>query len=104
MWDADLDRRVSRTKDRPITSGKLSQFDALVFLGGQLGTATLLLMTLDWYTVCLASSSMALVVTYPLMKRITYWPQLMLGKQLENKLGPVLPPLEGLKRHLRLKT
>ena len=79
MWDADLDRRVSRTKDRPITSGKLSQFDALVFLGGQLGTATLLLMTLDWYTVCLASSSMALVVTYPLMKRITYWPQLMLG-------------------------
>jgi len=79
MWDADLDRRVSRTKNRPITSGKLSQFDALVFLGGQLGTATLLLMTLDWYTVCLASSSMALVVTYPLMKRITYWPQLMLG-------------------------
>jgi len=79
MWDADLDRRVTRTKDRPITSGQLSQFDALVFLGGQLGAATLLLMTMDWYTVCLGASSMVLVVTYPLMKRVTYWPQLMLG-------------------------
>merc|ERR1719300_1657988 len=79
MWDADLDRRVTRTKDRPITSGQMSQFDALVFLGGQLGAATLLLTTMSWYTVCLGAASMALVVTYPLMKRVTYWPQLMLG-------------------------
>ena len=58
----------------------MSQFDALVFLGGQLGAATLLLTTMNWYTVCLGAASMALVVTYPLMKRVTYWPQLMLGK------------------------
>ena len=59
----------------------MSQFDALVFLGGQLGVASLLLMTMNWYTVCLGAASMVLVVTYPLMKRITYWPQLMLGNQ-----------------------
>jgi len=79
MWDADLDKRVARTRERPITSGQLSQFDALVFLGGQLGVATLLLLRFDWFTVCLGAASMSLVVTYPLMKRLTYWPQLMLG-------------------------
>lgn len=79
MWDRDIDAKVERTKERPLASGKISQFDALIFLSGQLGIGLLILQQLNWYSVVLGASSMGLVVTYPLMKRITYWPQLMLG-------------------------
>ena len=54
-------------------------FDALVFLSGQLGLGLLVLLQLNWYSVVLGASSMGLVVLYPLMKRFTYWPQLVLG-------------------------
>jgi 4-hydroxybenzoate polyprenyltransferase len=54
-------------------------FDALVFLAGQLGLGLLVLLQLNWYSVVLGASSMGLVVLYPLMKRFTYWPQLVLG-------------------------
>ena len=79
MWDKDIDSRVTRTRDRPITSGQLTMFDALVFLGGQLGLGLLILLQLNWYSVLLGASSMGLVVLYPVMKRFTYWPQLVLG-------------------------
>lgn len=79
MWDAKIDKMVERTRNRPITSGQLSKFDALVFLAGQLSIALLILLQFNWYTVLLGASSMVLVVTYPLMKRFTYWPQLVLG-------------------------
>nr|CAD7440922.1 unnamed protein product [Timema bartmani] len=79
MWDRDIDGKVSRTKDRPLVSGALSQFDALVFLAGQLGLGLLVLLQLNWYTVLLGASSLGLVIIYPLMKRVTYWPQLILG-------------------------
>lgn len=54
-------------------------FQALVFLGGQLSVALLILLQLNWYSVFLGASSLALVIVYPLMKRVTYWPQLILG-------------------------
>ena len=54
-------------------------FDALVFLTGQLGVGLLILLELNWYSVLLGASSMGLVVMYPLMKRVTYYPQLVLG-------------------------
>ena len=54
-------------------------FDALVFLSGQLGLGLLVLLQLNWYSVVLGASSMGLVILYPLMKRFTYWPQLVLG-------------------------
>lgn len=54
-------------------------FQALIFLGGQLSVALLVLLQLNWYSVFLGASSLVLVITYPLMKRITYWPQLILG-------------------------
>ena len=60
MWDADIDKKVERTKHRPITSGQLSKFDALVFLGGQLSTALLILLQFNWYTILLGASSMVL--------------------------------------------
>ena len=60
MWDAKIDKLVERTKDRPITSGDISKFDALVFLGGQLSIALLILLQFNWHTVLLGASSMGL--------------------------------------------
>ncbi|CAL4247638.1 unnamed protein product, partial [Meganyctiphanes norvegica] len=71
--------RVARTAGRPIASGSLSMFDAFVLLGAQLGVGALILLQLDIYSIMLGASSLGLVILYPLMKRITYWPQLMLG-------------------------
>ena len=79
MWDRNIDRQVERTRDRPITSGKVGMFDALVYLGGQLGLGLAILLQFNWYSVLLGAASMGLVVTYPLMKRFTYYPQFVLG-------------------------
>ncbi|CAL8348104.1 unnamed protein product [Lota lota] len=79
MWDKDFDRKVSRTASRPIAAGDVSQMQALVFLGGQLSLALGVLLCLNYYSIALGAASLSLVVTYPLMKRVTYWPQLVLG-------------------------
>lgn len=79
MWDKDFDKKVSRTAMRPIASGEISRFQALVFLGGQLTLALGVLLCLNYYSIALGAASLGLVVTYPLMKRITYWPQFVLG-------------------------
>lgn len=79
MWDRNIDKKVERTKYRPLATGELSMFDALVFTGGQLGLSTLILLQLNWYSIVLGASSVLLVTLYPAMKRITYWPQITLG-------------------------
>ncbi|MBN3278676.1 COQ2 protein, partial [Polyodon spathula] len=79
MWDKDFDKKVSRTASRPIAAGEITRFQALVFLGGQLSVALGVLLCLNYYSIALGAASLSLVVTYPLMKRITYWPQLVLG-------------------------
>ncbi|XP_041856347.1 4-hydroxybenzoate polyprenyltransferase, mitochondrial [Melanotaenia boesemani] len=79
MWDKDFDKQVARTASRPIASGEISRLQALVFLGGQLSLALGVLLCLNYYSIALGASSLCLVITYPLMKRITYWPQLVLG-------------------------
>jgi len=79
MWDRNIDSKVERTRERPITSGQVTMFDALVYLGGQLGLGLSILLQLNWYSVLLGTASMGLVVTYPLMKRFTYYPQFVLG-------------------------
>jgi len=79
MWDRNIDRQVERTRDRPITSGQVSMFDALVYLGAQLGVGLMILLQFNWYSVLLGAASMGLVITYPLMKRFTYYPQFVLG-------------------------
>ncbi|KAJ8415605.1 hypothetical protein AAFF_G00425850 [Aldrovandia affinis] len=79
MWDKDFDKKVARTASRPIASGEISQLQALTFLGVQLTSALAVLLCLNYYSIALGAASLSLVVSYPLMKRITYWPQLVLG-------------------------
>nr|XP_060635287.1 4-hydroxybenzoate polyprenyltransferase, mitochondrial [Anolis sagrei ordinatus] len=79
MWDRDYDKKVERTASRPLAAGEISSFHSLVFLGGQLSLALCVLLCLNYYSIALGAASLSLVVTYPLMKRITYWPQLFLG-------------------------
>ncbi|XP_068167540.1 4-hydroxybenzoate polyprenyltransferase, mitochondrial [Antennarius striatus] len=79
MWDKDFDKKVARTSSRPIASGEISRIQALFFLGGQLSLALGVLLCLNYYSIALGAASLSLVVTYPLMKRITYWPQFVLG-------------------------
>ncbi|XP_073397382.1 4-hydroxybenzoate polyprenyltransferase, mitochondrial isoform X2 [Dendrobates tinctorius] len=79
MWDKDFDKKVARTANRPIAAGDITRFQSLVFLGGQLSLALGVLLCLNNYSIALGAASLSLVLTYPLMKRITYWPQLVLG-------------------------
>lgn len=79
MWDRDLDRKVARTNGRPLASGELGTSQAMVFLGGQLGLGLCGLLTLNVECIKLGFAAMPLVVIYPLMKRFTDWPQLVLG-------------------------
>ncbi|XP_053673974.1 4-hydroxybenzoate polyprenyltransferase, mitochondrial [Anopheles nili] len=79
LWDRDIDAKVARTRNRPLVAGEITPFDALVFLSGQLGVGLLVLLQLNWYSILLGASSLGLVIIYPLMKRVTYWPQLILG-------------------------
>ena len=77
--DRDFDRQVARTAGRPIASGQVSVGQALAFLALQLGLGLLVLLQFNAYTVMLAAASLALVALYPFAKRVTYWPQLVLG-------------------------
>ncbi|KAL0808784.1 hypothetical protein ABMA28_012464 [Loxostege sticticalis] len=79
MWDKDVDRQVERTKNRPLVSGALSDKQAVAFLGAQLTLALGILLQLNCYSVLLGASSMLFVVTYPLAKRFTNYPQIFLG-------------------------
>ncbi|XP_039313160.1 4-hydroxybenzoate polyprenyltransferase, mitochondrial isoform X2 [Solenopsis invicta] len=79
MWDQDIDKMVARTKDRPLVTGQITPKQSLIFLAGQLSLGLLVLLQLNWYSIFLGASSLGLVIIYPLMKRVTYWPQLILG-------------------------
>jgi len=77
--DKNFDRKVERTKNRPIASGKVSVKLASVYALFLCGVAFLVLINFNYFTILMALISMPLSFTYPLMKRITYWPQLFLG-------------------------
>jgi len=77
--DENLDKKVERTKKRPIASGKVSIFEALIYIFFLCLIALFILLQFNQLTVILGISSMILAFTYPFMKRITYWPQLFLG-------------------------
>ena len=79
MWDRDFDKHVERTKNRPIASGAVTMPQAFAFLGAQLSCGLGVLLSLDQSCLMLGMASMPLVVAYPLMKRLTNWPQLVLG-------------------------
>ena len=77
--DRDLDKKVQRTKTRPITSGKISIVEAFIYIILLCLTALLILLQFNLLTIVLGMGSMVLAFAYPFMKRITYWPQLFLG-------------------------
>ena len=77
--DRKFDKKVFRTKNRPIASGKISISRAIVYSSILCLIALLVLVQFNNFTIVLALGSMPLAFTYPLMKRYTYWPQLFLG-------------------------
>jgi len=77
--DRDLDKKVKRTKKRPIASGKISVSQSLIYIIILCSIALLILLQFNLKTIILGLGSMFLAFSYPFMKRITYWPQLFLG-------------------------
>ncbi|MDX2222747.1 MAG: 4-hydroxybenzoate octaprenyltransferase [Rhodospirillaceae bacterium] len=77
--DRHIDAAVARTAARPLPAGQVTPFQAWVFLAAQLAAALVILLQFNWFAVGVGAASLALVATYPFMKRITYWPQAWLG-------------------------
>ncbi len=79
LTDRDFDRKVARTRNRPLASGRLGVREALLFIAAQSMVGLLVLLGLNWPAALVAIASIPLIVVYPFMKRITYWPQAFLG-------------------------
>ena len=77
--DRKFDKKVFRTKNRPIASGKITIFKGIIYALVLCLIAFFVLIQFNYLTIVLALGSMPLAFTYPLMKRFTYWPQLFLG-------------------------
>ena len=77
--DKDFDKRVKRTKIRPIASGLITVKKSLLYVMFLCALAFLILIQFNLLTIMIGMGSMALAFSYPFMKRITYWPQLFLG-------------------------
>lgn len=77
--DQRFDPYVARTQTRPLASGKVSSFEALILAGSLILMAFLLVLTMNWLTVQLAFIAVILAGIYPFMKRYTYLPQFFLG-------------------------
>src|SRR5579864_2137108 len=77
--DRDFDAKVARTRTRPLPSGAVSLRQAALFLILQLALGALVLACLDRLAILLGFLVLLLIGTYPLMKRVTYWPQFFLG-------------------------
>ena len=77
--DKEFDKKVERTKNRPLASNKVSIKLAIFYTLTLCALAFLVLINFNNLTIILALGSMPLAFTYPLMKRFTYWPQLFLG-------------------------
>ena len=77
--DIEIDKKVQRTKNRPLASGLISIKQAIVYSFILCGIAFLILIQFNKLTIALGFGSMILAFSYPYMKRITYWPQLFLG-------------------------
>jgi 4-hydroxybenzoate polyprenyltransferase len=79
LADRDIDAKVERTRHRPLASGQLSLRQAYTFLLLQLLVGLLVLLSLDPLTIAVGLASTPLILVYPFMKRITWWPQAFLG-------------------------
>ena len=79
IMDEEFDKKVERTKNRPIASGKVSKNLGIIYILILCLLAFLILINFNWFTIILALGSVPLAFSYPLIKRYTYWPQLFLG-------------------------
>ena len=77
--DKDFDKKVQRTKQRPLAADLIKVNQALFYVGLICALAFLILVQFNFLTIMLGLGSMILAFAYPFMKRITYWPQLFLG-------------------------
>lgn len=77
--DRDLDRRVARTRDRPIASGRVTRTGAAAFLLAQCLVGLAVVLSFDPLTIALSFASLLIVAAYPFAKRVTSWPQAVLG-------------------------
>ena len=79
LVDRDLDGRVERTRSRPIPSGQVSVKQAYAFMLLQMLVGLAVLLQFNFFTILCGFASLSVIVIYPFMKRITYWPQIVLG-------------------------
>jgi 4-hydroxybenzoate polyprenyltransferase len=79
ITDRDLDAKVERTRSRPIPAGQVSVKAALVFLVAQALVGLVVLLQFNRFAVATGIASLLIVAIYPFMKRITWWPQIVLG-------------------------
>ncbi len=79
ILDRHIDAGVERTRGRPLPSGRVGVGAAKVFLVAQALVGAAVLFSFNFFTICLGLGSLAIVAIYPFMKRITSWPQLVLG-------------------------
>jgi 4-hydroxybenzoate polyprenyltransferase len=79
ITDRDLDAKVERTRSRPIPAGQVSVAQAMVFLIAQALIGLVILLQFNRFAVATGIASLLIVAIYPFMKRITWWPQIVLG-------------------------
>ena len=79
ITDRDLDARVERTRSRPIPAGQVSVRQAFAFLVAQALVGLAVLLQFNGFAVVTGIASLTIVAVYPFMKRITWWPQVVLG-------------------------
>jgi 4-hydroxybenzoate polyprenyltransferase len=79
LWDRKIDAKIQRTKERPLVTGDVSTREAFIVLFILLFFSSLILFSLPQLAIKISICSIFLVITYPLMKRITFFPQLFLG-------------------------
>ena len=79
ICDRDFDAQVARTRDRPLPSGEVTVRGAVIFLVALLAAGLVILLALNPFAIAVGAASLVLVFTYPLSKRVTYWPQFVLG-------------------------
>ncbi len=79
LVDEDIDNQVERTRSRPLPSGQMSRRQAWAFLIGQAMVGLAVLLQFNGFAVGLGIASLGVVAVYPFMKRITNWPQFVLG-------------------------
>jgi 4-hydroxybenzoate polyprenyltransferase len=79
ICDRDFDAQVARTRDRPLPAGEVTVVQAGLFMAVLLAIGFAVLISFNHFAIGVGVASLVLVFTYPLMKRVTFWPQFFLG-------------------------